>query len=135
MAGSDAKSDVIWRAKVGGTLYELTMRDITSGALRQMKGWYGRDYGAFMPFITLLATGDVDAISSALWLAKRKAGERVPADPSFIEFNVADFEALPAEDDESEDQDPEQSEAVRPTERTPESERTSTPSESDTSLT
>ena len=128
---ADAK-ERIWRAKVGGKDYELVMHDITASVLRQMKGWYGREYGSFLGFITLLAQGDVDALSCALWLARRKAGERVPQDPSMVEFNVGDFEALT---DDSETEDVEESEEVRPTERTPDSERTSTSSDDDTSLT
>lgn len=107
------------------------MHDLTAGALRQMKGWYGREYGAFMPFMQLLATGDVDAIACAMWLAKKKAGEKVPADPSFIDFNVGDFEALA--DDPDEDEEDEEGDA-NPTESepTPEPARTSTHSEGDT---
>lgn len=99
-------SDTIWRVSFKGSEYTVSDRDLTVTRLRQMKQMYGREYGAYSGFITLLAQGDVDAIACGLWIAKQVAGEpRAPKSPNDVDFTMGDIEFLPIEqqkDDEEE---------------------------------
>ena len=121
-------TEVIWEATIRDRPYKLTPNDLTSGVLRKFKGWYGPDYGAFATFAVLLQRGDVDAIACAIWLAKEVAGEKVPRDPSFIQFSVVDL--LPDEDEDDADEYDEV-EGANPTPADPTSDSSSTLTSSD----
>lgn len=81
----------LWRCQFNGDDYLLEDRDLTGGRLRQMKQWFGADYGAYIPFLGLLVRGDVDAVACALWIGDQKAGRTV-VEPSRLDFNFGDVE-------------------------------------------
>ena len=123
------------RLKVDGTTYALSADDITIGRLRQFKGWFGKDYGAYLPFIQMLVQGDADAVACAIWLARENAGVKPNKAPQFIDIPVSDI----YKQDEEEEEDEADAEEVPPTEpeseKTPDSEPTPPPSEPATSST
>ncbi|GAC1530894.1 MAG: hypothetical protein NVS3B1_23570 [Marmoricola sp.] len=124
-------ADIIWSAKFKGTSYEVTTRDLTVTRLRQLKSWFGADYGAYLPLIMLLKQGDIDALTAVLWIAQGKAGEKV-TEPRSMDFNLDDFEAIEIPD-EADEADPTPAEEATPT---PDSNATaSTSSEDSTSST
>lgn len=84
-------ADTIWKSRYKGVDYEVTTRDLTVSRLRQMKQWFGAEYGKYTPFITLLVEGDVDALACVVWIAQSKAGEK-PQEPRNLDFSIEDFE-------------------------------------------
>lgn len=76
--------------------YSFGARDITVGRLRQMKAWYGPEYGAYLTFVQLFLQGDADAIACALWICLSKDG--VNKEPKYIDFEPYDiFQAIQAQ--------------------------------------
>jgi hypothetical protein len=83
-----------------GNEYELDPSDLTVSRLRQMKHWFGKEYGAYLPFVQLLLQGDADAVACTMWIVRTKAGESNVPEPRFMDFSVADFFVAPEGDDE-----------------------------------
>jgi hypothetical protein len=98
-------ADTIWRVAFKGSEYTVTDQDLTVQRLRQMKQWYGREYGTYTQFITMLAQGDVDALACGIWIAKAAAGEK-PRTPNEIDFNMSDIEFLAIEREPDEEENP-----------------------------
>ncbi len=111
-----ADSDLLCKIPYKGDVYELHPRDITVGRLRQMKQWYGREYGSYVSFVNMFLQGDADAVACALWLVLSKRGGNVPS-PQNIDF--APFEIYKAINEANEAKlrgdDDEDDQAVNPT--------------------
>ena len=83
-----------WRTRFRGTAIRISLADLTASRLRQMKAWFGSDYGIPNEFIALLLRGEVDAMACALWIGLQKAGKPVDH-PMDLDFNLdEDFEKL-----------------------------------------
>ena len=92
-----------------GKTYEIFDTDVTVARLMQYRGWYGKEYGAYAPFIGMLMEFDAAALICALWTAKTKAGE--PCDPKTLDFSPADvIEANKPRDEVADDDDDAESE-------------------------
>src|SRR5581483_8410853 len=123
-------ADLRWRINYKDRDYEFNAhRDLTLVRLRQCKHWFGPDYGKFLPFISLLGQGDADAWACAIWIARRKAGDKNIPEPANMDFPVGEIMAdMVAVDDDDEDPT---SESESEDEQTDDSR--STPTDSDTS--
>jgi hypothetical protein len=94
-------SDAYVSFKFKGKQYDITNRDVTNQRLRQLKQWFGRDYGSFTGFPNLLRTLDADAWACALWIGQQIEKEKVQ-DPREMDFSLDDFELLVADEEEDE---------------------------------
>jgi hypothetical protein len=83
-------SDHLLRFRYEDQDYEIEARDITVARLRAGKSWFGKEYGAYLPFINLLMQFDADAIAMAIWIGKTKAGQSCP-EPRQIDFSPSDL--------------------------------------------
>lgn len=84
-------AEPIWERKFRGQNLSLSLEDLTIRRMRQIKNWFGDDYGIPAKFISLLLMGEVDALTSALWIHSEKVGDPIGA-PLDYEFNLAEFE-------------------------------------------
>lgn len=127
--------DNLWQIRHGDTEYDLLPADLTVGRLRQMKQWFGSDYGKYLTFIQLVAQGDADACCCALWIVQTKAGEK-PKEPRFMDFAISEFffsDLTPTDDESEENPTPEASAVtVEPKPSSPQTPPISEPSISST---
>lgn len=102
------KPDLRWKVKFKDNEFEFDPQtDITGRRLRQMKKWFGPDYGRYSNVLILLAQGDVDAWASAIWFCLDNAGLPKPSSPDMLDFPIGQLmtEALPSvSDDDDEDE-------------------------------
>ncbi len=84
-------SEPFWERKFRGQNMALGLDDINASQLRQIKGWFGDDYGIPAKFISLLLMGEIDALTAALWLHGEKVGNSI-GDPLRYVFNLSEFE-------------------------------------------
>ena len=61
-------------------------QDIGISELRHIKRWFP-DLGDYQAFTTAASFGDPDAIACVIWVAQRKAGERVREPINFPDFS------------------------------------------------
>jgi hypothetical protein len=83
-----------FKTRFRDTPIRLSLTDLTSGRLREMKHMFGESYGIPTEFIGLLLRGEVDALACAVWIGQQKAGKPVD-DPRELDFNLdEDFQPL-----------------------------------------
>lgn len=82
--------DAIWERKFRGQNLSLSLGDLTVRRMRQIKAWFGDDYGIPAKFISLLLMGEIDALTAALWVHSEKVGDPIGA-PLDYEFNLGEF--------------------------------------------
>lgn len=101
-------ADTLLKFEYEGKRYEIESRDLTTGRLRQFKATFGKEYGAYLPFIQLLMQFDGDAVACAIWTGKQKAKEACP-ELRAIDFSPSDL--ITMQDDpepEPEESEPEE---------------------------
>src|SRR5690348_6723351 len=86
-------AEPFWATKFRGQPIRLELNDLSNQRLRAMKSHFGPDYGVPTEFIRLLLTGDMDAITVAIWIGQQKAGGPID-DLMALDFTLDDFEAL-----------------------------------------
>jgi hypothetical protein len=86
-------AEPFWATKFRGQPIRLELNDLSNQRLRAMKSHFGPDYGVPTEFIRLLLTGDMDAITGAIWIGQQKAGGPID-DLMALDFTLDDFEAL-----------------------------------------
>jgi hypothetical protein len=95
-------SDSYIKFKFKDVEHEILTRDVTNQRLRQMKQWFGPEYGSFNGFPRLLIQLDADAWACALWIAQQLAGAKVIEDPREMDFSMDDLELLVNEPEDAE---------------------------------
>jgi hypothetical protein len=86
-------AEPFWATKFRGQPIRLELNDLSNQRLRAMKSHFGPDYGVPTEFIRLLLTGDMDAITGAIWIGQQKAGGPID-DLMALDFTLDDFEKL-----------------------------------------
>ena len=80
----------IWERKFRGQNLSLSLDDLTVRRMRQIKAWFGDDYGIPAKFISLLLMGEIDALTAALWVHGEMSGNPIGS-PLDYEFNLGEF--------------------------------------------
>lgn len=87
-----AANDLYFSFKFKDKPYKIANGDVTNQRLKQLKQWFGREYGSFTGFPQLvIQEWDVDAWAGMIWIAQQVAGE-APGDPRAMEFTLDDLE-------------------------------------------
>jgi len=128
-----------WRVNFKEHTFEFDPQtDLTGRRLRQLKRWFGAQYGQYTQVVGLLAMGDVDAWASVIWICLDNAGLPKPSSPEALDFPIGELmsEAIPDKEEEGEESWDEGSEdrpTSLPAEETNDSDGTSTDSGDDSS--
>lgn len=97
-----AADDMYFSFKFREKPYKILNSDMTNQRLKQLKQWFGREYGSFTGFPNLVIRDfDADAWAGMIWIGQQVAGE--PADdPRTMEFTLDDIELWVDESEETE---------------------------------
>lgn len=99
-------ADLRWNITYKDKQYEFNAtQELTGRHLRQMKGWFGQNYGQWTHVISMLTMGDVDAWASAIWICLRREGDPCPSNPTMLDFPMGELlgsleEVVPPDEDE-----------------------------------
>ena len=109
-----AADDLYFSFKFREKPYKILNSDMTNQRLKQLKQWFGKEYGSFTGFPNLVIRDfDADAWAGMIWIGQQAAGEPVD-DPRSMEFTLDDIEIWAEEPEEEEEPDPLESEGTVP---------------------
>lgn len=75
-----------WYLRYDGKTYAFDPKtQLTVGVLRQIKSWFGPELGRYVTFMAAFAEMDPEAVSCALWVASKAAGDTDVPEPNAME--------------------------------------------------
>ena len=67
-------------------------RDLTLRKMRQLKGWYGKEFASYSGLMAAIGAGDPDALACLVWIGRTAAGDGNVREPHMMEdFSLIDF--------------------------------------------